>query len=230
MQSMQQAPPTLSQQHMQPAGGKQIAPAMLDKLSSDKRLGPLLTLTFSNVWVAGLELGLLNFVGTSLQVTGLATTSATRAGFLVQLTSVLTPVVSYLAGFDIPPRVGGGGGGGATAYLRTRARDALQGLLAAWVNFGVRPLLEVEWALQAGGQRVASGALPQQREAGPCAASHSARRGMARKGWGHLPTVAWLLLLLQVWAAVAMGVAGSCLVTWDSMEVRARARACPLMP
>ncbi|GLI58501.1 hypothetical protein VaNZ11_000232 [Volvox africanus] len=66
------------------------------------RLGPVLTRTFGSVALGGLELGLLNFLGTALQVEGLHSTSATRAGFLAEVTAVLTPFVSYLAGYDIP--------------------------------------------------------------------------------------------------------------------------------
>ncbi|GIL52003.1 hypothetical protein Vafri_7970 [Volvox africanus] len=66
------------------------------------RLGPILTRTFGSVALGGLELGLLNFLGTALQVEGLHSTSATRAGFLAEVTAVLTPFVSYLAGYDIP--------------------------------------------------------------------------------------------------------------------------------
>lgn len=36
------------------------------------------------------------------QVEGLHSTTATRAGFLAEVTAVLTPLVSYLAGYDIP--------------------------------------------------------------------------------------------------------------------------------
>ncbi|PNW79924.1 hypothetical protein CHLRE_08g372300v5 [Chlamydomonas reinhardtii] len=66
------------------------------------RLGPVLTRTFNSVVLGGLELGLLNFMGTALQVEGLHSTSATRAGFLAEVTAVLVPAVSYLAGYDIP--------------------------------------------------------------------------------------------------------------------------------
>ncbi|KAL6753030.1 hypothetical protein V8C86DRAFT_3029043, partial [Haematococcus lacustris] len=59
---------------------------------------PLLARTVNNVVVAGVELGTYNFLGTSLQAVGLQLTSATRAGFLVQLTAVLVPLLSALAG------------------------------------------------------------------------------------------------------------------------------------
>lgn len=41
----------------------------------------------------------------SAQAVGLQMTSATRAGFLVQLTAVITPVLAYLAGDRVSPRV-----------------------------------------------------------------------------------------------------------------------------
>ncbi|KAJ9521084.1 hypothetical protein QJQ45_022816, partial [Haematococcus lacustris] len=66
---------------------------------------PLLARTVNNVVVAGVELGTYNFLGTSLQAVGLQLTSATRAGFLVQLTAVLVPLLSALAGVPISPRI-----------------------------------------------------------------------------------------------------------------------------
>lgn len=49
----------------------------------ETRLSGLLTGTFMGVIPAGMELGVLNFVGTALQAQGLTHASATRAGFLV---------------------------------------------------------------------------------------------------------------------------------------------------
>ncbi|KAG2485399.1 hypothetical protein HYH03_015885 [Edaphochlamys debaryana] len=72
---------------------------------STVRMGPVLTTTFNSVVIAGLELGLLNFLGTALQVEGLHSVSATRAGFLAEVTAVLTPLVSYAAGYTIPPQM-----------------------------------------------------------------------------------------------------------------------------
>ena len=51
----------------------------------------------SSVILAGIELGLYNFGGTACQAVGLQLTSATRAGFIIQSTAVLTPAISYLA-------------------------------------------------------------------------------------------------------------------------------------
>ncbi|KXZ43851.1 hypothetical protein GPECTOR_79g130 [Gonium pectorale] len=75
---------------------------LLEEPLKTSRLGPVLTRTFSTVILGGLELGLLNFLGTALQVEGLHSTSATRAGFLAEVTAILTPFVSYLAGYEIP--------------------------------------------------------------------------------------------------------------------------------
>ena len=41
----------------------------------------------------GLELGLLLFIGSTLQIVGIQSTSATKASFLVQLTTVIVPVL-----------------------------------------------------------------------------------------------------------------------------------------
>lgn len=60
------------------------------------REGPL-AFYWTGVLPAGIELGLYNFAGTAAQAMGLQLTSATRAAFLVQLTGLLVPMLSYLA-------------------------------------------------------------------------------------------------------------------------------------
>lgn len=65
-------------------------------IATATRFAPL-SATFSTVLAAGLELGLYNFAGTSLQALGVKLLSATRAGFLQQLIVVLTPLLAYLA-------------------------------------------------------------------------------------------------------------------------------------
>ncbi|CAK0743539.1 hypothetical protein CVIRNUC_001478 [Coccomyxa viridis] len=62
-----------------------------------------LTSSTSSVGAAGAELGLWNFLATSFQALGLENTSATRASFLIQVTSLVTPTLSSLAG-DRPGR------------------------------------------------------------------------------------------------------------------------------
>ncbi|CAL5219340.1 g1154 [Coccomyxa viridis] len=57
-----------------------------------------LSSTTPNVAIAGAELGLWNFLATSCQALGLEHTSATRASFLIQVTSLVTPTLSSLAG------------------------------------------------------------------------------------------------------------------------------------
>ncbi|KAL3132435.1 hypothetical protein ABBQ32_008992 [Trebouxia sp. C0010 RCD-2024] len=54
--------------------------------------------TNSKLWVAGVELGFWNFCGSTFQTLGLQYTSATRGAFLIQATSLLTPVMAALAG------------------------------------------------------------------------------------------------------------------------------------
>ncbi|PNH07541.1 hypothetical protein TSOC_006005 [Tetrabaena socialis] len=83
-------------------GAKGASVALFSAPINSTRLGPVLTCTFNSVILGGLELGLLNFLGTALQVEGLHSTSATRAGFLAEVTAVLTPLVSYLAGYQVP--------------------------------------------------------------------------------------------------------------------------------
>jgi drug/metabolite transporter (DMT)-like permease len=55
--------------------------------------------------LAGLELGVWNFLGTSCQATGLELTTATKAAFLIQLTGVMTPCLAFLTGETIPASV-----------------------------------------------------------------------------------------------------------------------------
>lgn len=73
-----------------PAGGS--CPGKAHRASPDGRPPPF---TFLPVLPSSL----------SLQATGLESTAATRAAFLVQLTSLLTPALSALAGERIPPLV-----------------------------------------------------------------------------------------------------------------------------
>lgn len=57
-----------------------------------------------NVWyaggllLAGLELGVYNFLGTACQATGIEFITATKAAFLTQVTGVLTPCLAWLTG------------------------------------------------------------------------------------------------------------------------------------
>lgn len=48
------------------------------------------------VWLAGIELGLWIFAGATLQIWGLQRTTASRAGFLVQLTTIIVPLAEAL--------------------------------------------------------------------------------------------------------------------------------------
>jgi hypothetical protein len=56
-----------------------------------------LSLASTSVVIAGIELGLYNFGGTALQAMGLQLMSATRAGFVIQSTALLTPAIAHLA-------------------------------------------------------------------------------------------------------------------------------------
>ncbi|EFJ51743.1 hypothetical protein VOLCADRAFT_87524 [Volvox carteri f. nagariensis] len=117
-----------------PAAAPEAAPphqqrSLFAQPLNSARLGPFMTRTFDNVILGGLELGILNFLGTALQVEGLHSTSATRAGFLAEVTAVLTPLVSYLAGYDIPRQMWlavavGLVGSTLVAYDTSQAHDA----------------------------------------------------------------------------------------------------------
>jgi drug/metabolite transporter (DMT)-like permease len=88
-------------------GGKQEegeAPVVLTSTTEDRAEG-ILTWTSSSVMIAGIELGIYNFLGTSLQAQGIQLTSATRAGFLSQLAAVLTPALSVFIGEKISLKV-----------------------------------------------------------------------------------------------------------------------------
>lgn len=67
--------------------------------------GSLFGAANTGLLLAGLELGVWNFLGTSCQATGLELTTATKAGFLIQLTGVMTPCLAYLLGETIPATV-----------------------------------------------------------------------------------------------------------------------------
>jgi drug/metabolite transporter (DMT)-like permease len=83
----QQAPPGASPA---PAGSQQQVQQQQDR---------------SALLLAGLELGVWNFLGTSCQATGLELTTATKAAFLIQLTGVMTPCLAFLTGETIPAAV-----------------------------------------------------------------------------------------------------------------------------
>jgi len=55
------------------------------------------------LFLPALELGLWQFLGTAFQALGLEHTSATRAGFVVQTTNVLVPIISFLSGDSHSP-------------------------------------------------------------------------------------------------------------------------------
>eukprot|EP00192_Tetraselmis_astigmatica_P004521 CAMPEP_0117660632 /NCGR_PEP_ID=MMETSP0804-20121206/7070_1 /TAXON_ID=1074897 /ORGANISM="Tetraselmis astigmatica, Strain CCMP880" /LENGTH=436 /DNA_ID=CAMNT_0005467371 /DNA_START=375 /DNA_END=1685 /DNA_ORIENTATION=- len=57
-----------------------------------------MTATSDKLWVAGVEMGFWNFMGTALQAIGLEYTTATRAAFIIQSTALFTPLISSLAG------------------------------------------------------------------------------------------------------------------------------------
>lgn len=50
------------------------------------------------IWRAGAELGIWSFIGASLQTSALEYTTATRAGFEVQITNILVPMLAFFFG------------------------------------------------------------------------------------------------------------------------------------
>lgn len=54
---------------------------------------------------AGLELGFWKYLGTSANLYGLSLTSAGHGAFLIQLTTLIVPVVQGVQGVPIPPRI-----------------------------------------------------------------------------------------------------------------------------
>ena len=54
---------------------------------------------------AGLELGLWKFMGTTLNLYGLSLTTASHGAFLIQLTTLIVPIVQGIQGVPIPKRV-----------------------------------------------------------------------------------------------------------------------------
>ena len=57
--------------------------------------GWLVNAAWVGLAIAGLELGLYNFIATSMEAVGLQITSATRAGFITQSCAVITPALAY---------------------------------------------------------------------------------------------------------------------------------------
>jgi drug/metabolite transporter (DMT)-like permease len=55
--------------------------------------------------IAGLELGLWKFLGTTANLFGLSLTTASHGAFLIQLTTLIVPVVQGMMGVPIPRRV-----------------------------------------------------------------------------------------------------------------------------
>jgi drug/metabolite transporter (DMT)-like permease len=56
-------------------------------------------------WVAGSELGLWKTLGTVANIWGLALTSASHGALLIQLTTLIVPVVQGVQGVPIPPKI-----------------------------------------------------------------------------------------------------------------------------
>lgn len=105
---------------------------------------------------AGLELGALMFVANAAQIAGLKYTSASRAAFLIQMSTVIVPLLAATFGFErLSPRVAAGaafalagvallsctgdvaGGVAASAMALARLGDALELLAALLVSLYV---------------------------------------------------------------------------------------------
>ncbi|GAB4814293.1 hypothetical protein N2152v2_001339 [Parachlorella kessleri] len=88
------------------------------------------------LWVAALELGLLNYLAAATQTFGLQLTGATRAGFLIQAKSLFTPLLAALAGYATTGRVWAGCGLALAGTLLIAA-DGAQGAAAGGVAEGL---------------------------------------------------------------------------------------------
>ncbi len=75
------------------------APNAASEPGGNNSMAPLalLSMTSSSVLIAGIELGLYNFAGTALEAISLQLTSASKAGFIIRATAVITPALSYIA-------------------------------------------------------------------------------------------------------------------------------------
>lgn len=61
----------------------------------------MMSVSESNSWMAATELGCWTFLGTALQTYALGSTTATRAGFILQTITVLVPLISAVTGSRI---------------------------------------------------------------------------------------------------------------------------------
>ena len=81
----------------------------LEQAPNSKKIVPDETASFSSpsqpIWKAALELTVWNFGARALWNIGLVTTPSARASFLIQLSVVMTPLISLLAGKAVPSTI-----------------------------------------------------------------------------------------------------------------------------
>lgn len=84
-----------------------ITPAVMKSAFSKDWFGSqtTTTTTSSTALRAGLELGLWKFLGTTANLYGLSYTTSDHGAFLIQLTTLIVPVVQGLQGVPIPQRI-----------------------------------------------------------------------------------------------------------------------------
>lgn len=84
---------------------RDASPSVREFFGSQRRLRRVAPVRWKlpPLFLPALELGLWQFLGTAFQALGLENTSATRAGFVVQTTNVLVPIISFLSGDSILP-------------------------------------------------------------------------------------------------------------------------------
>lgn len=70
-----------------------------------KRPNNVLNATLPLMWMGGAELGVLKFAGEATQALGLQNTTAIRGAFLIQSTSLITPIIAAAAGMPLTRRV-----------------------------------------------------------------------------------------------------------------------------
>lgn len=67
--------------------------------------GNVLNATLPLMWMGGVELGVLKFAGEATQALGLQHTTAIRGAFLIQATSLITPMIATAAGMPLSRRI-----------------------------------------------------------------------------------------------------------------------------
>lgn len=88
-----------------PAAAKKIPQNEAIPSLSSHTNNNLLNVTLPLMWMGGAELGVLKFAGEATQALGLQHTTAIRGAFLIQATSLITPLITAAAGSPLSRRI-----------------------------------------------------------------------------------------------------------------------------